>query len=245
MASLTRWVLAHKRIVVAFWIAATVAGVFSAGPATRALTQELSVPDKEGSVTNVEIAKRYGGTGGEAVPLLPVVTLPAGKTVESPGVRRDLAKVDATLEQALPGARIASLCLDRRPRLRLEGRPHRVRARLPDRGGRGGLRQQQRRGADGERGAQGRDGRRASPSTSRASTRCEVDSGGSEGPGVLAEAIIGGVGALVVLLFVFASVAGGRADPDGVVGDPDHVRAAARAHRADRRSRRSSSSSSR
>ena len=66
------------------------------------------MPDKEGSVTNVEIAKRYGGTGGEAVPLLPVVTLPAGKTVESPGVRRDLAKVDATLEQALPGARIAS-----------------------------------------------------------------------------------------------------------------------------------------
>ena len=85
MSSLTRWVLAHKRIVVLFWIAMTVGGVLAAGPATRALTQEFSVPDKEGSVTNVEIAKRYGGTGGEAVPLLPVVALPAGKTVESPG----------------------------------------------------------------------------------------------------------------------------------------------------------------
>jgi putative drug exporter of the RND superfamily len=108
MPSLTRWVLAHKRVVIGFWIAMTVGGVLSAGPATRALEQELSVPDKEGSVTNVEIAKRYGGTGGEAVPLLPVVTLPAGKTVDSPGIRRDLAKVDATLERALPGARIAS-----------------------------------------------------------------------------------------------------------------------------------------
>ena len=84
MSSLTRWVLSHKRTVVVFWIAMAVAGVASAGPATRALTAEFSVPDKEGSVTNVEIAKRYSGTGGDAVPLLPVIALPAGKTVESP-----------------------------------------------------------------------------------------------------------------------------------------------------------------
>ena len=84
MSSLTRWVLVHKRIVVAFWIATTIGGVLAAGPATAALTQELSVPDKEGSVTNVEIAKRYAGTGGEAVPLLPVVTLPAGKRSSHP-----------------------------------------------------------------------------------------------------------------------------------------------------------------
>ena len=90
MSSLTRWVLAHKRIVVAFWIATAVAGVAAAGPATRALTQEFSVPDKEGSVTNVEIAKRYAGTGGDAVPLLPVVTLPAGQSVDSPQVRGEL-----------------------------------------------------------------------------------------------------------------------------------------------------------
>ena len=136
------------------------AGSLAAGPATAALTQELSVPDKEGSVTNVEIAKRYAGTGGEAVPLLPVVTLPAGKTVESPGVRADLAKVDATLEAGAARRAHRVLRLDRRPRLRLQGRPHRVRARLPDRRGRVGLRRQHRRGADGERGARRRDRRR-------------------------------------------------------------------------------------
>ena len=204
MSSLTRWVLAHKRIVVAFWIAATVAGVFAAGPATRALTQELSVPDREGSVTNVEIAKRYGGTGGEAVPLLPVVTLPVGKTVESPGVRRDLAKVDATLEQALPGARIASYA----------STGDRV---FASKDGRTVYALVYPTGADEADFGNNTDAARmASDALEDATVAGQPvhvtgfdaladESGGSEGPGVLAEAIIGGVGALVVLLFVFAS----------------------------------------
>src|SRR3989440_6084000 len=108
MASLTRWVLAHKRTVVVFWIVATVAGIAASGPASDALTQKFSVPNKEGWETNVAIAKHYRGTGGDSSPLLPVVTLPAGKTVDSPGVRSQLAGVDARLKQALPGARIAS-----------------------------------------------------------------------------------------------------------------------------------------
>ena len=133
MSSLTRWVLSHKRFVVVFWITMAVAGVAAAGPATRALTQEFSVPNKEGSTTNVEIAKRYGGTGGDTVPLLPVISLPPGTTVESPGIRGDLEELDATLKKALPGARIASYPSTGDQRLRLAGRPHRLRARLPDR----------------------------------------------------------------------------------------------------------------
>ena len=46
---------------------------------------------------------------------------------------------------------------------------------------------------------------RARPFTSPASTRFEQDSGSDNGPGVLAEALIGGAGALAVLAFVFAS----------------------------------------
>ncbi|HVD56077.1 MAG TPA: hypothetical protein VNC17_04485, partial [Thermoleophilaceae bacterium] len=108
MSSLTRWVLAHKRIVVAVWVALTLAGVAAAGPATDALEPEFSVPDKEGWETNVAIAERYQGTGGDTSPLLPVVTLPEGQSVDSPAVKSDLAKVDARLEKALPAARIAS-----------------------------------------------------------------------------------------------------------------------------------------
>src|SRR2546423_3804050 len=86
----------------------TIAGIAAAGPASRALKQQFSVPGKEGWKTNVAIAKRYGGTGGQTPPLVPVVTLPGGKTVDSPGVRAQLARVDARIQRAVPGGRFAS-----------------------------------------------------------------------------------------------------------------------------------------
>ena len=108
MSSLTRWVLAHKRTVVLAWVFLTIAGVAASGPATDALDPEFSVPNKEGWETNVDIAKHYRGTGGNTSPLVPVVTLPQGTSVDSPSVRADLAKVDKELAQALPGSRVAS-----------------------------------------------------------------------------------------------------------------------------------------
>ena len=80
MSSLTRWVLAHKRTVVLAWVALTIAGMAAAGPATDALENEFSVPDKEGWETNELIAEKYNGTGGDTSPLLPVVTLPQGES---------------------------------------------------------------------------------------------------------------------------------------------------------------------
>ena len=77
-------------------------------PATDALKPGYSVPDKEGWETNEAIAARYGGTGGTTAPLLPVVRLPEGKTVDTTGVRTELAVIDDRLREALPGSRIAS-----------------------------------------------------------------------------------------------------------------------------------------
>src|SRR3954464_2470496 len=108
MSSLTRWVLAHKRIVVATWVVLTIAGIAASGPASDALKQKFSVPNQEGRETNVAITKQYAGTGGDAAPPLPVVALPDGKTVDSAGVRQQLAAVDRRLERALPRARVAS-----------------------------------------------------------------------------------------------------------------------------------------
>src|SRR5687768_1599862 len=82
--------------------------MMAAGPATEALENEFSVPNKEGWETNELIAERYQGTGGDTSPLIPVVTLPDGESVDSPGVRADLERVDSGLREALPGARIAS-----------------------------------------------------------------------------------------------------------------------------------------
>ena len=101
MSSLTRWVLSHKRTVVLAWVVLTIAGIAAAGPASDALKPEFSVPNKEGWETNVSITERYRGTGGESPPLVPVVTIPEGESVDSPAVRRDLAAMDARLDDEL------------------------------------------------------------------------------------------------------------------------------------------------
>src|SRR5437763_4314067 len=103
----TRAVLAHKRLVVCFWVVVTIVGVASAGSATKALKQKFSVPGKEGWITNQQIAHGFHGTGGNNSALLPVVTLPPGASVNSPSVRSELAGVEQKMATILPGSRIA------------------------------------------------------------------------------------------------------------------------------------------
>src|SRR5688500_15317904 len=107
MTVLTEWVLAHKRLVVAFWLAVTVAAFVAIQPAGNALSQQCGVPGREGFETNQELAAIYGN-GGDVAPLVPVVTLPPGKTVDSLGVTEQLEAALATVEAALPQARTAS-----------------------------------------------------------------------------------------------------------------------------------------
>ena len=102
MTSITRWVLAHKRIVVASWVVLTLVGAASAGSATKALKQKFSVPGKEGFITNQQIQRDFRGTGGNAAPLLAVVTLPASRPVDSAAVQAELRGVESRLQSALP-----------------------------------------------------------------------------------------------------------------------------------------------
>jgi RND superfamily putative drug exporter len=89
MTTITRWVLAHKRSVAAFWILVTLVGIATVSQATKAFSTEFTVPGREGFETNVAIARLYH-QGGRNAPILPLVTLPAGTTVDSPGVRAGL-----------------------------------------------------------------------------------------------------------------------------------------------------------
>src|SRR4051794_18114097 len=89
MSSLTRWVLAHKRFVAGLWLVLTIAGFASIQPAGKALSQQFTLPGREGFETNAQIARTYG-SGGDVAPLVPVVTLARGTTVDSPGVSADL-----------------------------------------------------------------------------------------------------------------------------------------------------------
>ena len=205
MASLTRWVLSHKRTVVIGWVLLTIAGIMAAGPATDALDPEFSVPNKEGWETNVEIAKHYLGTGGDTVPLVPVVTLPAGKTVDSPGVHSELAQIDKSLSEKLPKSRLASYAsTGDRAFVSDDGRttfalvypqpdPDSTFGENPlaEKSASAALRNATVAGA---------------PVHLTGFDALMEDSGaGNDGPGVLIEATIGGIGALLVLTFVFAS----------------------------------------
>ena len=110
MARWSRWVLGHKRTFVSFWVVVTIAGFAALGPATDALIEDFRpVPGREGFETNRAIAARYGN-GGDVVPIVPVVTLPEGTTVDSPGVTEELDAALAKVQEALPDARYCIEC---------------------------------------------------------------------------------------------------------------------------------------
>jgi putative drug exporter of the RND superfamily len=204
VSSLTRWVLAHKRIVVSFWIVATIAGVMAAGPASEALDQEFSVPEKEGWETNLAINEQYRGTGDSA-PLIPVTKLPEGESIDSSGVKADLTQVDAELREALPGARIASyMSTGNEAFVSDDGRTtFALVYPTPDPDAQFG------ENAEAEKTAsaalQGATVGGAPVHLTGFDALAEDSGSDSEGPGVLLEAVIGGAGALIVLAFVFAS----------------------------------------
>jgi putative drug exporter of the RND superfamily len=107
VARLTRLVLRHRRAVAAFWLILTLAGLASAGRAYRALSDQYTVPGREGYETNAAIARTFG-TGGNGAPLVPVVTLPPGVSVDSPPVRSGLAELATRIQRAVPHVRVAS-----------------------------------------------------------------------------------------------------------------------------------------
>ena len=107
VATLTRWVLIHRRLVVGFWILVTLAGIAAIKPSGDALSDTFTVPGREGFETNRAIASIYRG-GGDVAPIVPVVTLPRGTTIDSPGVIAELGAALAKVREALPDARVAS-----------------------------------------------------------------------------------------------------------------------------------------
>ena len=205
MPALTRWVLAHKRIVTLTWIVLTIAGIAASGPAVDALEPEFSVPDKEGWETNQVIAERYAGTGGDAAPLLPVVTLPDGASVDSKEIQADLAAIDRRLAEALPEARIASYASTGDDAFVSDDgtTTFAVIYPTPDPNSFFGENPAAEKAASEvlENATVG-----GSPVHLTGFDALYEDSGeDADGPSLLIEALIGGFGALIVLVFVFAS----------------------------------------
>jgi RND superfamily putative drug exporter len=203
MPQLSRFLLGHKLAVAGAWLLVLVAGVAAAGAVSTRLSQEFAFPGEEGYEANVAILRAYG-TGGPGSPLVPVVTLPEGVTVDSPGVRSALA------------AAFGGIAED--PRLRVLAWPATTEdRRLVADGGRTvfALVWQPWRGEDA--GASevapviAERLRAALPAGSSVQVtgieELAADAESQPGDtGVLVETLVGGVGALVVLAFVFGSL---------------------------------------
>jgi putative drug exporter of the RND superfamily len=200
MDTLTGWVLRHRRWVVGAWVLLTLGGAAASTSLNAVLAHSFAVPGREGYDTDQIVQKTFG-SGAGLPPLVPVVSLPQGRTVASPETMTQLGRAFAAISASLPGARTASfVSTGSRAFVSGDGRttfalvfPH--------------------HGAEPD----------LSPSALHAATRAAAvvkvagrpvrltgidalsHSSGGSGPGVLLEVLIGALGALVVLVYVFAS----------------------------------------
>ena len=184
----------RRRWVIAVWIVLTLVGAFSAGQLSKRWFQSFSIPGYSGYETNQKTLKLFGS--GEFPPMVAVF--------HSNG---DITKV-AGIEKAIDAAsslthpRVSSVLVDRQPRVRVRGRPHRLRGALPAR----------------EPGFHERPPHQGDRAKLKAATPAGVQSyltgrdpllfatESANGPSVLTETLIGGIGALIILFFVFGTM---------------------------------------
>ncbi len=189
--------------MVVFWLVVAVAGFVLAGRATSAFSDEYAVPGKEGYETNAAIVRAFGN-GGDGPPLVPVVTLPRGTGAGSPRVTAGLDAVARRIREAVPGVRVASYATTGdRAFVSRDGRTTFLLAYPPPKPGSFG---------------ENPDALRAVRAALRGATvagapvhvsgieALEASTGQGGGLGLLAESLLGGLGALLVLGFVFASL---------------------------------------
>ncbi len=181
----------------------TVVGIATVGKSTGAFSTKFSVPGREGFQTNQRIAQIYH-QGGQYAPLVPVVTLPAGTSVSSPAVRAGLLGIESKLRAAIPGLRTASYAdTGNRGFVSTDGRTTFVLAYPPPDNESFG---NNTRAAKTAARVLAGDTVAGAPVHLTGLDALANQTGGSNGPGVFVEAMLGGAGALLVLGFVFASL---------------------------------------
>ena len=102
MESLARFVLRHRLLVLGAWVAVLLVGVPNLQRASGSFSQTFEVPGREGFETNATILRQYGvDTSTDAI--VPVASVPQGVEAGRPELRR----AEAALRRALPGAVVA------------------------------------------------------------------------------------------------------------------------------------------
>jgi RND superfamily putative drug exporter len=198
MTSITRLALAHRRLVALAWIALTIAGGLTASSTTGRLTHSFATPGNPGYDTNLRIWKTFGVDGNEQ-PTIAVLRLPAGQSMHTAAGRAAAARTFAAANNAGHLA-VADYANTHNPVLvSADGRTTWALINMPN--------------PDLPLGS-GVMGRIPHVLKAAAPTGATVDvtgfeqlqaGGGGSGPSTLVETIIGMVGGLAILAFVFGS----------------------------------------
>ena len=197
-------VLHHRKLVVLTWLVLFIAGAMASGQVSKRLKIDFSLPGQPGTTTAAAIEKQFGN-GGFTTPILVAVTAPAGQTVT--GHESEVAAAFAAAAGSFPHLRVVDEATA------TAGTDKGVFRTKDDRTAFALVNY-----AFTHSGSAGF----ALPTEElRAGTAKAVPSGWTvgvtgeeplaagdskgQGPGVLVEVLLGGLGALVVLVFVFAS----------------------------------------
>ncbi|MFC1416126.1 MMPL family transporter [Streptacidiphilus cavernicola] len=205
MNTLSEFVIARRRWVAALWLVALVCGIAATGGINKHLSNEFSLPGQPGFKANQQIVAQYGN-GASVAPLVPVVTLPPGTTVDDPAAKAALTRGFDSVA-TIKGVRVASyantgdrhfVSADGRTSYGLVFRPPFATNGFND------------------------NDIAAQSATTVADLKAALPAGSvvqltgmdplatagttSSGSGVLTEALLSGLGALAVLLFVFGSL---------------------------------------
>src|SRR4051795_5228780 len=197
MTAIAEFVLRHRRWVMVSWLLVVIVGVMLVNKTNSRLVIDFSLPGQPGTETANQIDKEFHA-GGKTAPYVITVTMPAGQTVS--GNEQALGQTFAAVQQKVPDTRIvdeantgdkAFRTTDDRTAygLLFYRFLHNPTAKLPTDAITSALKASAPSGAT--VGVTGED------------VLAVGDSSG--GNGVLAEVLLGGAGALLVLAFVFAS----------------------------------------
>lgn len=105
MDTLSKWVIRRRLWVGLFWLAITLIGVVLA-PSVSGRLKSGNHVNTAAYRANQQIAARFGGVTSD--PGVLTLNFPAGQTVRSPGVAAEITAVDTAVTTAVPGMRVAS-----------------------------------------------------------------------------------------------------------------------------------------
>jgi putative drug exporter of the RND superfamily len=196
LARLAHVIVARRRLVIGVWVVLTLFGAFSAGQVSKRWFESFSIPGYSAYEANQRTLKTFGT--GEQAPLVAVFRSSGDVTRE-----RGIAKAIAAAAAVNPGSRVSSYwSTGSRAYVSKDGHTafaeiypagtpgfsstvhiDKVRARL----------------------------KAATPTGVQANLTgrdpiYDASSGGGQGPSILTEALIGGLGSLVILFFVFGTL---------------------------------------